>query len=1149
MEQIQQLFPQNPHPVKIMKQEPNPIGSVARAARKFSFAVMACFRSIAFVLIAFGLPQSAFSDITMSSYWQLGEGATVGLDASSANDGEVNNFNNSAGTVVNSATPSSAAGSTAYATTSGANFQGLWMFGAGSNNQTVPADDWGVQFQVRVLTLPTTGTFKPVYGMRDASSGGLVIEANNIGGTTYFDVNRSGQANLIIPRNASTTVTANTWYDLALVRSGGVLTFYVNGVSVGTSSGSIGTTDGLLALGFKQGVGTGHLNADFDEARFFTFAPGTFNASVDLIMTRRTVTYAGNGNTGGSEPTDSNSPYFPGTSVTVLGAGTLTKTGFIFTGWNTMADGSGTSYSPTATFSSPNADTTLHAQWAVATATITAPGTFPAAVSTTYGSASTSTSVAVSGSSLSADIIATAPDNLEVSSDNITFGSTATFTQIGGSASGTLYVRIKETAPVSSSPYDSQSITLTSPGALAVNVATTASGNTVTPKTLTIPTATAQSKMHDGTTDGIVIGELQASEPFGSGTSGDGAPYDGDTLTVSAPGTFSSSAVGGPYPVTAGTFTLGGSSAENYTLSQPSFSSLTASILSAATWTEPFGGSWTDSVNWQDNVVGAGANNTADFSMLDLTFSPTVTLASPQTIGGLVFGDNTTPDNNWTLSGSILTLAATTPPVINVINQTTTISSALASANGMVKTGSGTLALSSITSGTMDLTANDGTLILAVPFGGLAFNNAGGLANGGVLTANSGTTLQISGAYNIGYNQAVNINGGSLDLANNSSGDGQNYTLNLSFSNGGFIYSSTNSSLRWGELANATITVNGTTPATISSILRMIPGNSRTGTINVVDASGNLNFSGNIIDYPGIPGGVPLIKTGAGTLTLAGTNNYTSTTTVSGGTLAVTGSLGATAVTVQANATLSGNGNIGGSVTIDSDAHHSLAVEATTGTHITRTITGALTLTAGNILDLTAAAPPAAGVYVLVTATGGITGTPTVVNLTGVTGTVAVNGNNLELTVGGGSTYATWIDGFTFAPGADETPTGDPDNDGIDNAAEMVLGGDPATAMDVALAPTVQLVTTDLGAGSTNYLLFTFRRTDLSVTAAVTSGAQYGTDLSNWTTAVDGVDGVVVQVDDNFSFVPASPNTDRVRVYVPRGSNTKLFGRLNVTVP
>ena len=76
-----------------------------------------------------------------------------------------------------------------------------------------------------------------------------------------------------------------------------------------------------------------------------------------------TVTYDGNENTGGSVPTDSNSPYACGSTVTVLGnTGSLVRTGYNFTGWNTEANGSGTGYTAGKTFTI-SANTTLYAQW------------------------------------------------------------------------------------------------------------------------------------------------------------------------------------------------------------------------------------------------------------------------------------------------------------------------------------------------------------------------------------------------------------------------------------------------------------------------------------------------------------------------------------------------------------------------------------------------------------------------------------------------------------------------------------------------------------------------------------------------------------------------------------------------------------------
>ena len=75
-----------------------------------------------------------------------------------------------------------------------------------------------------------------------------------------------------------------------------------------------------------------------------------------------TVTYDGNGSTGGSAPVDPSSPYTDGDTVTVLSQGSLVKTGDSFAGWNTQADGRGDGYLPGQDFII-YADTTLYAQW------------------------------------------------------------------------------------------------------------------------------------------------------------------------------------------------------------------------------------------------------------------------------------------------------------------------------------------------------------------------------------------------------------------------------------------------------------------------------------------------------------------------------------------------------------------------------------------------------------------------------------------------------------------------------------------------------------------------------------------------------------------------------------------------------------------
>ena len=81
------------------------------------------------------------------------------------------------------------------------------------------------------------------------------------------------------------------------------------------------------------------------------------------VPTSYTITYDGNTNTSGNVPIDGSSPYASNSIITVLGnSGSLTKTGFTFSGWNTNANGSGTSYLQGNSFTITE-NTILYAQW------------------------------------------------------------------------------------------------------------------------------------------------------------------------------------------------------------------------------------------------------------------------------------------------------------------------------------------------------------------------------------------------------------------------------------------------------------------------------------------------------------------------------------------------------------------------------------------------------------------------------------------------------------------------------------------------------------------------------------------------------------------------------------------------------------------
>jgi len=197
-----------------------------------------------------------------------------------------------------------------------------------------------------------------------------------------------------------------------------------------------------------------------------------------------------------------------------------------------------------------------------------------------------------------------------------------------------------------------------------------------------------------------------------------------------------------------------------------------------------------------------------------------------------------------------------------------------------------------------------------------------------------------------------------------------------------------------------------------------------------------------------------LIKTGTGTWTLSGSNTYTGATTVSQGKLLINGNnSGAGAVNVSAAASLGGTGTIGGNTTIAAAGRLAFTLSTVAASHDKLDISGTLTFTGASVLDITASGgSPAAGLYTLLTAAGGITGNaPATLNLpSGWAATVSKSGDNKSLllnvtTTGSTTPFADWAlaKGLDGSAGKENGPTDDPDHDGRSNLAEFAFDGNP----------------------------------------------------------------------------------------------------------
>lgn len=425
-------------------------------------------------------------------------------------------------------------------------------------------------------------------------------------------------------------------------------------------------------------------------------------------------------------------------------------------------------------------------------------------------------------------------------------------------------------------------------------------------------------------------------------------------------------------------------------------------IVDTGVWTADSSGAWSDVSRWLDDLVPEGAGITADFSQVDLTVNPTVTIDRPRLIGGMKFG-SPAGSNSWTLAsagGAILTLEDTSSkPEIRVESPTVTITAPLAGTDGFIKTGPGTLvtgvANASLAGGVIvrqgdilidkqnslgpatvvlgdagtgsselrlmqrgsdpwpptDTFCANNILVAAGPTGRVVLGrrNAGNYAAlyRGTITLENHLIFRHEGGDRLGIEGKITGTGNLTfegtrinvdNVANDFLGDVTITSGCLLQVNGNGIIPPTSD-----------VTVDGilgfNTGAATALTFGSLHGN---GTVSVPYGGGAATITVGSQDRNGsfagaIINNVSLVKTGSGTQLLSGASSTSGATTVNAGTLLVNNTsgsgTGSGTVTANSGGTLAGSGSIGGAVAIQSGAF------LAPGDHAAGTLaTGALTL-------------------------------------------------------------------------------------------------------------------------------------------------------------------------------------------------------------
>jgi autotransporter-associated beta strand protein len=188
-------------------------------------------------------------------------------------------------------------------------------------------------------------------------------------------------------------------------------------------------------------------------------------------------------------------------------------------------------------------------------------------------------------------------------------------------------------------------------------------------------------------------------------------------------------------------------------------------------------------------------------------------------------------------------------------------------------------------------------------------------------------------------------------------------------------------------------------------------------------------------------------------------------------------------------------------------------------------------LATGSVLELTHSATDDVKELII----GGITKAPGIYNAANSGGAITGTGSIRVLAQG----YDAFAIASGLTVGVNDGKMADPDNDGVSNQLEYILGGNPLTS-DASILPQQTV--------SGGNLTLTFKRSDLSESDAVVK-VQVSTDLQTWPTEL-AIGATSAASASGVTVVEDSPNAelDTITVVIPVGSDGKKFVRVHSTM-